>query len=41
MSGREFINGRDWQWSRGDESDIDGQTREGEAFGKKPNQALT
>ena len=26
------------EWSRGDASDIDGRAREGEGFGKKPNQ---
>ena len=26
------------EWSRWDASDMDGQTREGEAFGLKPNQ---
>jgi len=41
MSRGEYINGKDWQWSRGEASDKDGQTREGEASGKKPNQALT
>ncbi len=28
------------EWSRWEESDIDGQTREGEASGIKPNQAV-
>ncbi len=28
------------EWSRWDVSDMDGQTREGEAFGLKPNQAV-
>jgi len=28
------------EWSRWEESDIDGQTREGEASGMKPNQAV-
>ena len=34
---------REWsprEWSRWDVSDMDGQTREGEAFGLKPNQAV-
>jgi len=29
-----WLNGADWQWSRWEASDIDGPTREGEAFGK-------
>jgi hypothetical protein len=34
---------REWsprEWSRWDASDMDGQTRKGEAFGLKPNQAV-
>src|SRR5947199_1215263 len=34
---------REWsprEWSRWDASDMDGQTREGEAFGLKPNQTV-
>src|SRR3954469_17664215 len=34
-----MTNGADWQRSRWKASDIDGQTREGEAFGEKPNGA--
>jgi hypothetical protein len=30
----------EFQWSRWDTSDMDGQTREGEAFGLKPNQPV-
>jgi len=41
MSGGEYINGKDWQRSRWEASDQDGQTREGEASGKEPKQALT
>jgi len=41
MSGSEFINGTDCQWSRWEASDIDGQTREGETSGKKASQAVT
>ena len=37
----ERINGAGQrEWSHWDASDMDGQTREGEAFGLKPNQAV-
>src|SRR5207253_3444426 len=43
MSSPAHDSGSEWsrrEWSRWEESDIDGQTREGEASGMKPNQAV-